>query len=653
MERQPYYQPGESGNKDSKDKKTSGGFNVVPGPAFQPVERAPEPPAQERRHIPIAPAFEGVISWREQADEMIRHSEERHRQEDAKDNAEVRVDGDQDKSKEKESSKKDQSQVSQQPIPFRPPQEVTTPKPLSEVIAEEVEAQKDPQDRVEDQTQPVADYQQPAATAFRPPEFSRVEQNQEEDRPAQPSAPAGHPAFGAFPPLADRAPDASAASAETPAGEFVEPEYQQPTPQGEHLAYTGIESDDQDVAANDPNQQSQYAYTGQSPASQPAFNQAPPAPGFNPNANPFMPGPSPAQPNLPPATPNLPPAGNGNIGGNGNLPPNQPGYGFNNSPYNPNSPYHPAFAGGGPAANQAPAPVMPIERPGLPQNNRDPRVGGVAALLGLEYFARKRADRKLEKRVNKRSDEQFKKHEQQMASDHRRMQEQQREFAAEQERQSREMHRMRYQEAAPQSVTDALRSTSNLPQPFESAPNRFGAPEHMAGQPRPAATEARPLQPESMQQPKPAAELAVQQAAQEAEEQQALQVGPHEHVAHSAWHNIVVDEKGREVVGAIQYGEGFQRERQQESIRDNFGASDDGQSGSSVQATGGYAQDQFGSPMLPSGMTNPALPQGRSTHVDPQHQLPAHNNQQSNITNPWFWIMLILIIAAFFTAALI
>ena len=56
---------------------------------------------------------------------------------------------------------------------------------------------------------------------------------------------------------------------------------------------------------------------------------------------------------------------------------------------------------------------------------------------------------------------------------------------------------------------------------------------------------------------------------------------------------------------------------------------------------------------LPSGMTNPTLQQGQPTHVDPQHQLEASNQPTTNMTNPWFWIMLLLIIAAFFTAALV
>jgi hypothetical protein len=651
MERQPYYQPSESGNKDSKDKKTSGGFNAASSPTFQPAERTPEPVRTEPRHIPIAPAFEGVISWREQADDMIRQGEERHRQEEAKENTEVRVEGEQGKSKEKDTSKKEQPK--QQPIPFGPLQEVSTPRPVNEVIAEETEAQKDTQGG-EDQPAAAAMHPQVNPVPFRAPEFSRNEQDQSDRRPVQTSAPTNYPAFGAFPTLTDRAPEVpqprSEASAEEPA------EYQPPVQQGEYQAYTSPENEDQsqDPAETDPNQQTPYGYAAhQVHAPQPTFNQAPPAPatGFNPNVNPFMPTPAAnTQPNLSPANPNLPPlSGNGNMGGN--VPPAQPGFGFNSDP---SDPYHPAYSGGGEAASHESTPIMPIERPGLPQNNRDPRVGPVAALLGLEYFARKRADRKLEKRVNKRSDERFKKHEQQMTADHRRLQEQQQDFNVEQQRQTREMQRMRYQETAPQSVTDALRSTSNLPQPFESAPNRFGAAEHAPAQPRMAANEVRPMQSEFMQQPKPAAELAVQQAAQEAEEQQALQIGPHEHVAHSAWHNIVVDEKGREVVGAIQYGEGFQRERQQESIRDNFGSDSQTGGGTSAQVTGGgYTQDQFGSPMLPSGMTNPTLPPGHSTHVDPQHQLPATNKQQSNITNPWFWIMLILIIAAFFTAALV
>ncbi|MEK7153143.1 MAG: hypothetical protein AAB834_04295, partial [Patescibacteria group bacterium] len=99
-----------------------------------------------------------------------------------------------------------------------------------------------------------------------------------------------------------------------------------------------------------------------------------------------------------------------------------------------------------PAPNTAGMPVMPIERPQF-TSNRDPRLGPVAATLGLglvaEHIGRKRADRKLEKRVNERAEEQAKQQEQVYTTDQQLMQERQRQFKNEQEYQTAEMQRLR------------------------------------------------------------------------------------------------------------------------------------------------------------------------------------------------------------------
>lgn len=287
---------------------------------------------------------------------------------------------------------------------------------------------------------------------------------------------------------------------------------------------------------------------------------------------------------------------------------------------------------------------MPIERPVVTTHNRDPRVGVVAAFLGLEYFARKRADRKLEKRVNKRSEEQFKKQERQTARETMRLQEQQRRFENEQQRQAKEMHQMRYgQEPV---------ATHGLPRPFETPTPLVSANQSPSYQR--VAVERVPtppiIAPEIRQQQIKTVEHLQPESM---DDQQPLALKQGQHVEHSAWHNIVVDEKGHEVTGAIVYGEGFQSERQQEAIRDRVADTSSTNAGAASGAVFGQQRDQFGNPMLPSGMTSPALPQGQSTHADPQHQLPSHNSQPSNFTNPWFWIMLLLIIAAFFTAALV
>jgi hypothetical protein len=351
-------------------------------------------------------------------------------------------------------------------------------------------------------------------------------------------------------------------------------------------------------------------------------------------------------PNMPPASPAQPNPNAANF----NQPPVAPGYNYNQAPYNP---YNPVYA----QYNTAPvsptpnaAPVMPIERPGLPTANHDPRVAPVAALLGLEYLARKRADRKLEKRVTERTADQQDNLQEQITADNRILQERQRQFAAEQERQAAEVRHMQHSQEynAPQPAERPM--PGGLPRPFEAAPsgaerfapNTVQEARTMPGRP----AEQIVARPEQRPTPAPTPEQANENA-------DIYDIHPDQHVEHSSWHNIVVDEHGHEVAGAIRYGEGFQRERQQEIVRDRVA---DGAAGGGMIAAGSPMQDPYGNPMLPgtslpSGMTNPALPQGQPTHADTNHQLRATNKQPSNLTNPWFWIMLALIAAAFFTAA--
>ena len=214
-----------------------------------------------------------------------------------------------------------------------------------------------------------------------------------------------------------------------------------------------------------------------------------------------------------------------------------------------------------------------------PTTNTDPRVGPLAAFLGLEYFARKRADRKLEQRMAEQVDTQF---------------------AA-------------YRKAP------------------ESRPPQSPTPERKLASP-----------PEQHEQP---------------EQLEPIALKPSQHVEHSAWHNIVVDEHGHEVAGAIEYGEGFKRERQQEMRRQDQLQSIPVPAPIFVPIA--PATDQYGRPLqtngLPSGMTQPTLPSGQPTHIDPQHQLAEPRKQQPTTgLNPvWIWIMALLILAAFLTAAFV
>lgn len=321
-------------------------------------------------------------------------------------------------------------------------------------------------------------------------------------------------------------------------------------------------------------------------------------------------------------------------------------------PWNPDAPQayaSPAFANAETQGSTTPA--MPIEHP-FAAPNHDPRLGPVASTLGLglaaEHMGRKHADRALEERVNERTDARLSGQEQQMAAATMRLQEQQRQFALQQEQQYNF-----------QPTPDAPQAPFAAPQAFGQHPESAAMPAATAYQQptpeqRPQPNAFTPIQPprpqfanEQIQQGPPMERSAAEQPQQNQAEHQQV---PRQHVEHSSWHNIVVDEHGKEVTGAMHYGEGFQRERKQET---NAGRPDTQVKSQQQQSVAPMSPAQFG--VLPSGMTNPTLPQGQPSHVDPQHQLPAHQKQQvaSNVTNPWFWIMLLLIIAAFFTAAFV
>ncbi|HEX9153268.1 MAG TPA: hypothetical protein VF809_00425 [Candidatus Saccharimonadales bacterium] len=291
------------------------------------------------------------------------------------------------------------------------------------------------------------------------------------------------------------------------------------------------------------------------------------------------------------------------------------------------------------------APAMPIEHP-RHTTNYDPRLAPVAATLGLgllaEHIGRRRGDRRVEKQMSERMDRQAAKQEDIYTSSQRTLQERQHQFAAEQERQAAEMQHMH-------------KAQERLVVPPPPLPEHY----------KPAATSGEVTSHGSNERPRQYVEQRPAQAlAQEAVPdiqaiEQSVEARPRQHVEHSSWHNIVVDNRGHEVAGAIQYGEGFKQERQPEAMQNSGSGSGSG-SNSGVTAGSSSVQHQqrhFGGPVypgaLPSGMTTPTLPQGQPTHIDPQHQLQASRAQQSNVSNPWFWVMLALVIAAFFTAMFI
>lgn len=243
-----------------------------------------------------------------------------------------------------------------------------------------------------------------------------------------------------------------------------------------------------------------------------------------------------------------------------------------------------------------------------PVRAREPLAAVVGVGLVAEHIARKRSQRKQQEQMDQTREE-LSTQQQEMAADMQQMRRQQRSYRAEQA------------STAPYAPTE-----------------RFSPAEQRPGTPAQQRPERQPVPPQAQEQ-------------REQPFDEPLVVGPDKRVEHSAWHSIAVDRRGHEVTGAIAYGREFHRQRKHEMLQDRAGdGTTNGAASGQPAILPPYYQDS-----LPSGLTETALPQGQSTHVDPQHQLPAHGKKQvsSNITNPWFWLMLALIVGAFFAAALI
>jgi hypothetical protein len=716
MERNPYSPSEDAEGKTSNKDKKSDGFRVtpfhIPGLA---ENKYPPRPAQRQEAPRASVALEGVISWREQ-DEM-KHSIIRHDE-----GTREKKDEDQEKDDEEHETKP----VSKEsPAQARP----RSARPIGEIIAEQQAIQKakeaaaeakEESESDEDEEQKIQQTIQARLprTDVEPPKTVTAEHNpasteSDEDykEPLQDFTPTRP--LTAFPQVTPRAEyqQPTASQPEASDGGSVEDE-QQPLPAGavhQTLPMQGPGVAEQQPLPEDDDEntpmQPQYAQAypvapqvngvmGQNPNYQPPVNpnnqNTPINPAvWNQMPNPNAPMAAMGNGNMPPVNPNLP---GGNMGGNGNQPPVQPGY-YNQQPFGPNNPafgYNQAQSSYDSSFNSSP--TMPIEHP-HEVNARDPRVGVVAAALGLEYFARKRADRKLEKRINKSAEERDRKQQKEAASNTIREREQQRRFDTEQQRQADELYRMRQAQqgydGGAGTTAPGTEYAAGLPKPFETANQAADNQYTPAGQFSQTYNQA-PTQSYTPGQ-QPGMNQGVRQEVgvpmggqrqeqrpqpQEAEIVETQNVEPQGHVEQSSWHNIVVDEHGREIAGAMQYGEGFRRERQQEVRNDpmsdapsssahRVSGGSNGSAGSANLFAGGTVSqqgvptnvvyDQYGRPMqnLPSGMTNPTLPAGHPMHADPQHQLEPSFKQPSNIANPWFWIMLLLIIAAFFTAAFV
>ncbi len=257
------------------------------------------------------------------------------------------------------------------------------------------------------------------------------------------------------------------------------------------------------------------------------------------------------------------------------------------------SPYSNSAPGGREIYADSPPPAIPIERPVI-VHERSHNIGGLLPTLLViwESFARRWADRNLKNDLSQQ---------------------------IEQSQRSQEQHR-RFDTA---QLTEKQQQIATEQQRFVAESRR----EYLAKDKDVGGV------PESTDQPP-------------------LALKPNQHRERSTWHEIVV-EHGHAVSEAIKYGEGYQRERRQEVLREEMPVAAAGSSVVSQQQNQAYPVMR--SDGLPSsGMVSPTLPplSGQSSYTDPQHQLAEPKKQViPGMSNGWLWAMSLLIIAAFFIAA--
>ena len=164
-------------------------------------------------------------------------------------------------------------------------------------------------------------------------------------------------------------------------------------------------------------------------------------------------------------------------------------------------------------------------------------------------------------------------------------------------------------------------------------------------------------------------------------QEEVIETNPHQHIEHSSWHSIVVDEQGRAVQDAIHYGEAFKQELQREQAP--VQVSDDTQTPQQPQPSpqaqslpdmgvgapgGGYytpapSAGQYPAGAPAQGYVPPALDSGQTpidhtlpTGVpDSQHLLPPppRNPIAAALTSPWLLLILSLMLLAYFIASFI
>jgi hypothetical protein len=299
----------------------------------------------------------------------------------------------------------------------------------------------------------------------------------------------------------------------------------------------------------------------------------------------------------------------------------------------------------------------PEQFPDAPPRSRIP--GLLTIALGLEYVNRKIADRRLERQIKRNAIKQYR---EQQAS-HGQLSGNQQQLAAEQQRQAADMRALEARQAAirpevapatPLSAAASLAERSPIKAPvFEgSLSQRRVAYEQRAVTPLTATPEARQQQVEQEQERKEQA--LVMAATLEAQQQEQQRQQEHHREMRDAWRSYEVDEHNHEIVTARERGEAFYQE-QKELVKDYAADNDDtatiAKAGLTSIVAGMHSQAHGAQASLPSGMVTPALPTGQPAPVDPQHHLAAGNDKKdNNFSNPLFILMIILIIAAYFTA---
>lgn len=643
MESSPSYSPEDrSTNRDRDGKERS--YQPSPPPESMFVD----PRRQEAPRAPLRTPLEGVINLRPVSEATQGYMQQQAEQAEAK--------RDKDKKDEKRQdyaapvlpveppapteARPAVEQPAETPVfdqrediePLATEQESREPEQPAPVYAAELNAAQ-PEQADEDANQPVNDGIQ-RAWYYTPPQATAQPGAAEYPVPA---AYGQEQAMSPFPEAPVAAPEDWRQHDATPAPEYPAEQPASPQPEAEPAAWHyGADHEQQPPAADQtelPAPQAAWEApqdtdpAGQTTSSNPLFGARTPQSQYQYAAmtapSPFGGGPN--NPNIP-NTPNTP-SGPGGPGG-----PYTPNFG-------PNYNQQPYAAAGSPSSTLERH--LPVER----HTHRGLVLGIVGGLL-LEHHLAKNRDKKLSERIDKLQKENGQVQEQTYWANQE-LQHTQQALRTEQQRTQEEIAKLRA--AAPETPGYA-------PPTAETRADVSGAPVYAA-----AGVAAANMAPNRQAQPeqRPAATpQPEQQPDQDLNQQQeyvdnngkSIRLRPGEHIRRSEWHTYV--EKDGHIVDAIDYGRALHEEQQQElGHAPQF---DNGQAGAAQGQMFGTNQGMYGAvnPSLPSGMTAPSLPTGQPTHADPQHQLPEHAKSgkqvASNFANPWFWLMLALIFAAFF-----